>query len=90
MTEGHPSLIMLPTQRRVPLMSAVGTNPNLPSHLRAGRVITGPSAIWVQHCNSATPEQLNPLRSALQQLHDIGLGQPRVTRADRPPPSGLG
>ena len=43
------------------LRSGIGTNPNLPSRLRSGRyrVITGPSATRGQHCNGATPRQLN-------------------------------
>src|ERR1700730_17464521 len=60
------------------------TNPDLQSGLRSGRyrVITD-----LQHhqVNTATVQHpaTQPIRSALQQLHDIGFAQP-MTRAGRP------
>ena len=59
----HPGSVIARVRLRlgeVRQMSAIGTNPNLPSRLRSGRyrVITRPSATRGQHYSSATPRQL--------------------------------
>ena len=67
-------------------MTALGTNPNLPSRLRSGRyrVITRPSATWGQHCNSATSRQLTQFARRCSSFTTSGAGPLSTTRARRP------
>jgi len=67
-------------------VSAIGTNPNLPSRLRSGRyrVKTRPSATRGQHCNSATSRQLTQFARRCGSFTTSGAGPLSTTRARRP------